>query len=645
MGGGRELVGGQRVRLFGLLAVLGLAAAPLSAQLSPGPLSTPHAALEGSANCLQCHAPGRGVSAAKCLDCHTALKRRIAARQGLHARPGHQTCETCHNEHHGKQFELVYWGKAGMASFDHRQTGFPLVGAHAAQGCRECHRPAFIRNPQPLRSGRANPSRTFLGLSPGCLSCHRDEHRGQFGTTGCLNCHTMASWQKRTFDHAKTSFPLTGRHQSVACASCHSSRSDQKIAADPNRQFTVFKGIRHAGCSDCHQDPHKGTFGATCQQCHSTAGWKQGARANFDHARTGFPLTGQHRQVACASCHKTRAAAGAVTFQKMEHSRCTDCHKDPHQARFGATCQQCHSTAGWRTGAARSGFDHDKTRFPLRGEHREAACQSCHGTGKPLRIAKFDRCADCHRDPHLGQLAARTCESCHTVAGFSPSTFTLQQHQKTRYPLEGAHLAVPCIACHRQVAVGELPKSVREKAPPDRPARVLQFRFSSTGCATCHSDPHRWEVSRFVSQGGCETCHSLEGFARVIFDHDRTRFPLEGEHQRVACRSCHADRKAAGARVRFQGIPTACTSCHGDPHDGQFARASPPLQCAQCHSVLGWSRVAFDHNRARFKLEGAHRSLACGACHKTEVQAGKRVVRFKPLPVTCEGCHGAKTAS
>ena len=57
----------------------------------------------------------------------------------------------------------------------------------------------------------------------------------------------MASWQKRTFDHAKTSFPLTGQHQAVACASCHPARKDPKIAADPDKQFTVFQGIRHAG--------------------------------------------------------------------------------------------------------------------------------------------------------------------------------------------------------------------------------------------------------------------------------------------------------------------------------------------------------------------------------------------------------------
>ncbi|MFX9469357.1 hypothetical protein ABTO43_20110, partial [Acinetobacter baumannii] len=70
-----------------------------------------------------------------------------------------------------------------------------------------------------------------------------------------------------------------------------------------------------------------------------------------------------------------------------------------------------------------------------------------------MRVAKFDRCADCHRDAHQGQLAGRpggnACESCHKVEGFSPSTFTLADHQKGRYPLQGAHLAVPCVSCHR----------------------------------------------------------------------------------------------------------------------------------------------------------------------------------------------------
>lgn len=566
------------------------------------------------------------MTAAKCLDCHTALRQRIAAGQGLHARPDYQKCQTCHTEHNGREFQLVWWGKAGQSAFDHRQTGFPLQGAHASQGCRECHRPEFIRNPAAIRSGGSNPAKTFLGLSQACLSCHRDEHRGQVAANGCLSCHAMSAWRPvQKFDHGRTDFPLTGRHQGVTCAKCHPNRNDT-LASDPDRQFMVLKGIAHARCSDCHQDPHQGRFGATCQSCHSTAGWKEGARSNFDHDRTGFPLTGQHRQVACASCHKTRDPSGAVTFHRMAHGKCTDCHRDPHQGRQGPTCQQCHSTAGWRVVGARSNFNHDKTRFPLRGEHREVACQQCHTPGRGLRIAKFDRCADCHQDVHQGQFAKRpagtACESCHTVEGFSPSTFTVADHQKSRYPLQGAHLAVACVACHTR----------------PRGSRLIQFRFPSTACQVCHGDPHKGDVARFVAQGGCETCHAVESWRRVIFDHDRTGFSLEGGHQGVPCRSCHK------APDRMKGLSRACASCHGDPHEGQFARASTPMQCQQCHSVVGWSRITFDHDRrSRFKLEGAHRNVPCGACHKTERKDGKPFVRFKPLPVTCEGCHAGQT--
>ncbi len=63
-------------------------------------------------------------------------------------------------------------------------------------------------------------------------------------------------------------------------------------------------------------------------------------------------------------------------------------------------CAACHSPAGWRlsAGAGASGFDHDRTGFPLRGRHAASACSQCHtGAGAPATT-----CERCHRDPHEG---------------------------------------------------------------------------------------------------------------------------------------------------------------------------------------------------------------------------------------------------
>lgn len=532
-----------------LLVVLLLFPAALAAQLSPGKLSQAHAKLEGSANCMKCHQTGKGVAPSKCLDCHTAIKS-----SKLHARPEYRACQTCHIEHHGREFDLVYWGKQGQKAFDHRLTGWPLQGAHASQACQSCH-----------------TKKSFLGLSTACVSCHQDQHKGQFAPRGCISCHTQTAWKPPAkFDHSKV-FPLTGQHQKVTCASCH-----------PNGQF---KGIQHQSCASCHQDPHQGRFGTNCQQCHSTAGFKT---ATFNHDRTGFPLTGQHKAVACASCHKSG------NFTKLAHQKCSDCHKDPHQGRLGATCQQCHSTAGWQVGS-RAKFDHEKTRFPLRGAHQKVSCQSCHASGRRPRFAS---CSDCHKNVHAGQIASTTCESCHTVGSFSPSTFTLNRHQKTDYPLQGAHLAVPCISCHKN----------------------NRFKWESTECQACHNDPHKGQMTQ-----GCRSCHSIDSWSHISgFDHKRTAFPLEGGHLEVSCGQCHKQGK-------FKGTPKTCNACHGDPHQGQLTQAG----CQSCHSVQAWARVTFDHNRqSRFKLEGAHTRVSCVACH------GRNALRFKPLPTTCEGCHG-----
>ncbi len=84
---------------------------PAAGQLSPGKLSQAHAALDSSGGCLECHRTGRGVDPGRCLSCHDLLSERIVAGAGLHARVDRERCESCHIEHHGRDFDLVWWGE------------------------------------------------------------------------------------------------------------------------------------------------------------------------------------------------------------------------------------------------------------------------------------------------------------------------------------------------------------------------------------------------------------------------------------------------------------------------------------------------------------------------------------------------------
>ena len=545
---------------------LGVKVAPAHAQFSPGKLSRGHASLESQ--CLKCH-DSKGVSSDKCLACHGPLRVRVVAGKGLHAQPAYRDCKTCHVEHQGEQADLVWWGKAGRAAFDHAATGYALEGKHRALECASCHKPGTVAGPVAAVAGAASAARTYLGLSSTCLSCHADPHRGQFARRQCLACHAMTGWKPASrFAHGQTAYPLTGKHTDVACARCHpmTSRSGQG-------SFRQYQGVAARECSSCHKDAHEGRLGPTCSSCHSTAGW-----------------------------------AARVPGR----------------------------------------FDHERTQYPLRGRHVAVACEACHVPGRPLRVS-FARCTDCHSDAHLGQLARRAdqgrCEACHDVSGFTPSTFLVDAHQTTSYPLAGAHLAVACDACHRPVEADALRRIPGLVVAAGSRRKTPQLRFSSTLCTACHRDPHLGEMDPRAGQRGCLACHQVESWRKVSFDHAATRFPLTGGHARQACAACHPWLEAGTprARPRLAATPATCASCHKDPHQGQLKRAASTA-CDGCHGVDTWRRTRFDHARdAAFVLDGAHLPVACAACHRPG-EAGSPAVRYKPTPRTCKGCHGPEAA-
>ena len=616
---------------------------PVVAQISPGPLSRAHESLNGSTNCTACHKLGAAATL-KCLDCHGEIGSRIASHQGLHATyhidtGSSQECARCHSEHNGSDFPLVKWDPK---AFDHKQTGYALEFKHAGLACNRCHTAEHVAPAERGKIKVKDLNKTFLGIPTTCTTCHQDQHQGRLGAN-CLQCHNYNDWKtvavgEGKFDHAKTKYPLTGLHVQVACAKCHTPGPDNKPR---------YAGIPFGKCSDCHNDPHRGSFAQTCQTCHNTSGWKkvstQAVNERFDHSKTKYPLLGKHQTVECGACHKGGDFKKPLSFQK-----CMDCHQDPHNGQFakrpgGSECSSCHNVEGFKP----STFglkEHAGTAYPLQGKHADLQCAQCHipkGKDTLFKI-KFQQCTDCHADKHNGQFAAAPyfngCEKCHNLQGYRPSTFSLARHKETRFTLTGGHVAVPCGDCHKEPLEGT-------------PKTPVLYHWDNLSCTTCHTDPHKDQFKERMAQKGpggksmgCEACHTTKSWRELTgFDHAKTSFPLLGAHRATACIDCHKppNLETRLMNVDFKAAPTKCEECHDDPHGRQFV-INGVTACADCHNTAKWKPSLFDHERrTSFSLKGAHQNVRCEACHKeVRLVESKSVLFYKPTPKDCAACHG-----
>lgn len=261
------------------------------------------------AKCQACHKDPafRDKLPDTCIGCHRADDQS----KGHKSRYG-EKCETCHAERGWKQ-----------VLFDHgRDTRYRLANKHAAVKCDACHRGVLYRDK----------------LDAQCIGCHEkdDKHRAQLGRR-CERCHDERSWNETSFDHARSRFPLLGRHVAVACKQCHAS--------------PAFKDAR-TECVACHekQDTHKQRLGPKCEACHNARDWRLW---DFDHdRRSRFALDGGHRALQCVACHVV-AVRDKVTLS----STCGSCHRrdDVHDGNFGLQCERCHFTESWKRLRSRPG--------------------------------------------------------------------------------------------------------------------------------------------------------------------------------------------------------------------------------------------------------------------------------------------------
>ncbi len=564
-----------------LLGTALLGAEPARAQLSPGQLSAAHREFDGPTQCFQCHPHGQqGPMDDRCLACHKEVDWMKAHGRGLHSRDAKGACAKCHPEHGGKDFALVKWDEGAPEKFDHARAGFVLSGKHAGLECAKCHQPKNQRSRVTALVKKKDHTKSWMGLETDCAACHADFHRGQLGKD-CAHCHSDLGWKPAGgFDHAKTDYPLTGKHLPLACEKCHLMPQFATAHDAKGALLAQWKPLPHRDCTPCHKDPHNGRFQKNCASCHRTESFASIDPKGFDHEKTRYPLRGKHASVTCAKCHDPKTAWG----QKPKFAACTDCHKDAHAgtatlAGKVVDCASCHSVAGFDK-PTYTLASHQTSAYPLQGRHATTDCVLCHsqqpestvaryGTARMLLRPAYARCVDCHRDPHDGRFAAggararaKECLACHTASAFRPSLLDPSLHAQTTFPLEGGHRATPCVACHAELKAAPTPSTLAAAA---RTARPLRFAQARSACIECHTDIHAGQFVPRKDKGACQGCHTTDHFVPAErFVHNRdAAFKLDGAHARVACAGCHRPEKRGDSTyVPYRGVPTHCEACH-----------------------------------------------------------------------------------
>lgn len=386
----------------------------------------------------------------------------------------------------------------------------------------------------------------------------------------------------------------------------------------------------HAGerCESCHVD---GVFKGTprdCQSCHSSgARW---ARANVVKPQNHLPTT-----LACDACHGTLSFAGArFSHASVAPGSCGQCHnglvtdgKPPRHVATTASCDTCHRTSAWRPAA---GFSHAGV--------APGTCSNCHNgstaTGRTPQHIPYQA---------LAGTTITNCDSCHK-AGFSAWT-------PARFHA-AVSLSTQCATCH----TGSYPPAVGKPG--------TQVHVGATTCESCHKSTASWTSVSFghtaanaVGTGTCDGCHN-GGTAK---GKPATHIPVVSGPTK--CDACHRSQASWTASTTMNhGVVAAssCKSCHNGSYVSQGvtgALAKPAnhipeatqllngaaMDCNACHkSTTAWSAV-MNHNGSLGGgagwCKGCHLSGSnyLGSMDRKSLTHQKKT----PPPLDCSeaGCH------
>jgi hypothetical protein len=621
-------------------------------------------------SCDSCHGVtaigppiGHPIPAVDCGTCHSIVSFNMGGVFNHRVvDPTVQACESCHNETNSIN------APAKSAA----------VPAHlvTTTDCGSCHNtdaftPAFgIDHTDPVV------------LAARCDSCHGNTG-GPINASGkspnhmpttldCKDCHTPGTFTTGTYDHAGVN---------NNCTSCH------------NDVISAGKPVNHIPTTPDNQD---------CADCHLSTVTFTGAI--FDH-------TGVFNN--CVSCHDGNISTGKPGNHLPTTQDCVVCHTTtdpfkPAQTFFhtgiNGNCQSCHN--GNPDFVAVGAIGKKLNHIPALND-----CTVCHDSTADFTSTTFlatqhanitNGCEGCHTsqffptDPQLVKTAshlptAQDCDTCHTVAGFTPTTML-------------AHTGITsnCVSCHDGgfVALG-----ARGKTPaPPHPVTSADCAFChnttafsdafvdhndpavlAVRCDTCHDGvtatgkAAKVNPPHVTTTEDCRTCHVAGGtFAPAVFNHTgivdncascHNGIDATGKAAKINpnhipttqdCSVCHTPTSFANARFEHQGIVDNCASCH----DGATATGKDNFHvptnadCSDCHVTTGFLPATFDHagivdncascHDAGFatpkKTSHVDTNQDCGVCH---TPSGFVPATFDHTGIVnnCASCHDGNTAT
>ncbi|MGQ0508423.1 MAG: cytochrome C [Myxococcaceae bacterium] len=220
----------------------------------------------------------------------------------------------------------------------------------------------------------------------------------------------------------------------------------------------------------------------------------------------------------------------------------------------------------------------------------------------------FDRIKSSKLHPKLKTTGVTVCGDCHTTTSWAEVIF---DHERTGFPLRGAHVKTPCAGCHFSDFKRATPRT----------------------CAACHEDIHGGELG-----SRCEGCHNEKDWESEFRAdaHRRTNFPLVGRHALLPCEACHAELPSR----KFSRVTVECLTCHQTDFNRtnavSISHATFSPNCRQCHNVIRFAPAIYpghENNASGFKIAtGPHAAIGCRDCHDTVKGASAANVK-------CTNCH------